>query len=87
MLNQTKFSLWLNLTEEMKNKINFHKLYKLNFFKYFMARGRRFKRNKQRSMYKRMIGSKKPMSAEQKKIRKKLREVQREETEKRLAKK
>ena len=52
-----------------------------------MARGRRFKRNKQRSMYKRMIGSKKPMSAEQKKIRKKLREVQREETEKRLAKK
>ncbi len=38
---------------------------------------KRIRRNKQRNMHKRMIVGKKPMSAEQKEIRKKIREAQR----------
>ncbi len=56
------------------------------FHKFHMAR-RRLKDHKQRGMKRRMISGKKPMSEEEKAIRKKTSEAQRAETKARLAKK
>ena len=52
-----------------------------------MARKKRVRKNTQRKMHKRRITGKKPMSAEQKELRKKQKETDRERTKKDLEKK
>ena len=46
-----------------------------------MANKKRLRRNKQQGMYRRKLTNKKPMSTEQKKERKKLREAQKTQTD------
>ena len=51
-----------------------------------MGNSRRLHKNKQRGMNRRLLGNKRPMSAEQKVTEKKRKEIQRAETKARVAK-